>query len=80
MLITGNVLAQNQGGNSQGQQISALQVAVSNLQAAVSNLQATVKALTTSNNDLSNRLQYVSVVGTDVYITGANLNIVNGSG
>ena len=59
MLIAGNVLAQNTGGNTQGQQISALQATVSNLQQTVtaqgtkiSQLQGQVAALTTSNNDL----------------------------
>src|SRR5215813_1987632 len=68
-------------------QVLALQVAVSNLQATVkaqgtqiTNLQTTVKALKTSNNDLSNRLQYVSLDGQDMYITGANLHILSGSG
>jgi hypothetical protein len=119
MLLAGNVLAQNQGGNTQSAQITALQVAVSNLQATVTTQQSTiaqlgsalqglqsetftlqaylatsvkdlqdanttlqgqVATLTTSNATLGSRLQYVSVVGTDMYITGANLNIVNGTG
>jgi hypothetical protein len=66
MLIAGNVLGQNTGGNTQGQQISALQITVSNLQAQVT--------------ELRSRLQYVSRVGTDMYITGANLHIRSGSG
>src|SRR5215467_1060343 len=95
MLITGNVLGQNNALNGLAQQVAALNVTVSNLQASVknqgtqngttvsnllatvTNLMATVTALKTSNNDLSNRLQYVSVAGTDMFITGANLNIRN---
>jgi hypothetical protein len=90
MLITGNVLGQSV---PPPMTIAALQVAVSNLQATVkaqetqiTNLQATVKGQTQNGNlqatvnDLSNRLQYVSVVGQDMFITGANLNIVSGSG
>jgi hypothetical protein len=75
MLITGNVLGQSVDPPPDGlpQQLADLQV-------AVSNLQATVKALKTSNNDLSNRLQYVSLVGKDMYIIGANLHIESGSG
>jgi len=53
MLIAGNVAAQNTGGNTQGQQISALQVSVSNLQTKVAAQQSII-------TNLDSKLQYVS--------------------
>jgi hypothetical protein len=46
----------------------------------VAALQAQVAALQASNDELPTRLQYFSLVGKDLYITGANLHIVSGSG
>src|SRR5262249_13299411 len=86
MLITVNVLGQTVPPPTNGvpQQLAALQVTVSNLQATVmtqnGQLQGQVAALIASNNELSHRLQYVSLTGQDMYITGANLHIVNGNG
>jgi uncharacterized protein YoxC len=59
--------------NTQSSQISSLQTTNSTQSSAISSLQTTV-------SDLSDKLQYVSVSGTEMYITGANLNIRNGLG
>jgi hypothetical protein len=81
MLITGSVVGQgNSPNNSLASQVAALQAAVSALQATVTAQQSTIGALKTSNDELRSRLQYVSLVGQDMYITGANLHIVSGSG
>jgi hypothetical protein len=59
--------------NTQSSQISALQTTNSTQSSQISSLQTTV-------SDLSDKLQYLSVSGTEMYITGANLNIRNGLG
>ncbi len=67
--------------------ISALQAALTNLQATVnslssqvSDLQDRVDTLEAENAELKKKLKYVTVSGTDMYITGANLYIRSGSG
>jgi hypothetical protein len=59
-------------GNVLGQSVPP-PMTVAALQVAVSNLQVTV-------TELRSRLQYVSRVGNDMYITNANLHIESGSG
>src|SRR6266404_6306537 len=63
MLVTGNVLAQQKPPS-----LVALAQQVADLQEQVRKLQQ-------SNDELRSRLQYVSLVGKDMYITGANLHI-----
>ena len=60
--------------------LASLQTTVNSLQDAVSDLQARVDTLETENAELKDKLQYVTVNGTDMYITGANLYIRSGSG
>jgi len=50
------------------------------LQAAIATLQSQVSTLRSDNTALQDKLQYVTVNGTDMYVTGANLHIRNESG
>jgi hypothetical protein len=67
--------------------LAALTARVTTLEATVTSLRATVTSQATQigslqNNvsDLQSKLQFVTVSGTEMYITGANLNIRNGLG
>jgi hypothetical protein len=53
---------------------------IGNMQAMIATLQVQVAALETSNAALVNLLQHFSRTGNDVYVTAANLHIVNGTG
>src|SRR4051812_33450405 len=80
--------------SAQALQISSLQTAVVSLQTSVvalqsdlntkasqiSSLQTAVVSLQTNVVALQSKLQFVTVSGTDMYISGANLNIQSGSG
>ncbi len=48
--------------------------------AAIASLQSTVASQQTTINALMAKLQYVSVSGTDMTISGANLHVVSGAG
>jgi hypothetical protein len=90
----GPARADNVKGPSVAQQIAALQARVTALEGTVSSLQTTVSAqdsqigsLQAAVTDLQNvqfdhqhKLQYVTVEGTDMMITGANLHVRNGLG
>jgi hypothetical protein len=53
---------------------------LASLQAAVATLQSQVSTLQAENAALQDKLQYVTVNGTDMYVTGANLHVRSGSG
>jgi hypothetical protein len=53
---------------------------VSDLQQQVATLQSQVDTLQTTVSDHGDKLRFVTVSGTDMFITGANLNIRDGSG
>jgi uncharacterized coiled-coil protein SlyX len=72
--------------NSQAGQITTLQATVTSQAADIASLQATVSnhtsgigSLQSDVGGLQDKLQFVSVDGTEMYITGANLNIRNGN-
>ena len=89
LLITGNLSAA-----SVPEQITALQSQVSALQTTVANQAVLIADLSTKDaaqaaqittlqgqaSDLATKLQYVSVSGTEMSISGANLHILSGSG
>ena len=89
LLITGNLSAA-----SVPEQITALQSQVSALQTTVANQAVLIADLSTKDaaqaaqittlqgqaSDLATKLQYVSVSGTELSISGANLHILSGSG
>jgi hypothetical protein len=61
-------------------QIATLQAAVNALQQQVSDQANVISSLKATVDDHTTKLQFVTVVGTDMYITGANVNIRDGSG
>jgi prefoldin subunit 5 len=65
---------------AQASQITTLQATVSTQAAQIGSLQSAVSGLQSSEADLQNKLQFVTVEGTEMFITGANLNIRNGGG
>ena len=89
LLITGNLLAA-----SVPEQIAALQSQISALQTTVADQAVLIADLSTRDaaqaaqittlqgqvSDLAPKLQYVSVSGTEMFITGANLHLLSGSG
>jgi FtsZ-binding cell division protein ZapB len=60
--------------------VDTLQTDVATLQGEVSTLTADNAALTARVSALEDKLAYVNVAGTEMYITGANLHILNGAG
>jgi trimeric autotransporter adhesin len=84
-LLPSSTLLAEQGGIPQ--QVAELQQAVATLTSQVHALQSAlnsqgqaISALQAAVLDQSNKLQFVTVSGTEMYITGANLNIRDGSG
>ncbi len=71
--LTAEVVALKATVNVLQQHVTALNIELNNQSAAISALQATV-------GDHTTRLQFVTVSGTEMYITGANVNIRDGSG
>jgi hypothetical protein len=61
-------------------QVSDLQTTVSAQASQITSLQSAVANLQEVQIDLQNKLQFVSISGTNMFITGANLNIRNGVG
>jgi hypothetical protein len=61
-------------------QISALQTTVSSQTSQISGLQDVINSQAERLSVLTNLLASVSLAGNDLYITGANLHIVNGLG
>jgi hypothetical protein len=85
VLLPGNTLLAQE--RSMPQQIAELRQAVAALtnqvhalQSALDSQRQTINELQASVLDHSNKLQFVTVVGTEMYVTGANLNIRDGSG
>ena len=64
---------------AQTTQISSLQTTVGTQASQISSLQSAVSNLQQTQIDLQNKLQFVTVSGTEMFITGANLNIRNGA-
>jgi hypothetical protein len=60
--------------------VSSLQTTVSAQAVQIGSLEAAVATLQTVQSDHQNKLQYVTVAGTDMMITGANLHVRNGVG
>jgi hypothetical protein len=60
--------------------VSGLQTTVSAQAAQIVSLQGAVASVQNVQIDLQNKLQFVTVSGTEMYVTGANLNIRNGLG
>jgi hypothetical protein len=60
-------------------QVSGLQTTVGAQASQITSLESAVANLQEVQIDLQNRLQFVSVSGTEMFITGANLNIRNGA-
>jgi uncharacterized coiled-coil protein SlyX len=60
--------------------VSSLETTVSAQASQIGSLQAAVASLQTVQSDHQNKLQYVTVAGTDMIITGANLHVRNGLG
>ncbi len=61
-------------------QVTTLNNTVNTLQTQVTTLNNTVNTLQTQVTTLQSTLQYVTLTGKDIYITGANLHILSGSG
>ena len=61
-------------------QVSGLQTTVGSQADQITSLQSAVANLQTVQLDLQSKLQFVSVTGTEMFITGANLSIRNGVG
>src|SRR5262245_52488933 len=61
-------------------QVSGLQTTVSAQADQITSLQSAVANLQDVQVDLQNKLQFVSVSGTEMFITGANLSIRSGAG
>ena len=66
--------------STQTGQITALEATVNTQAGQITALQTTVGNLQSVQADLQSKLQFVSVSGNEMYITGANLNIRNGVG
>ena len=60
--------------------VAALTTQVHALQSALNSQGQSIDGLRASVADHSNKLQFVTVVGTEMYMTGANLNVRDGSG
>jgi len=60
--------------------LAVLQTTVAAQATQIASLQSAVANLQTVQIDLQNKLQFVSVTGTEMFITGANLSIRNGVG
>jgi hypothetical protein len=61
-------------------EVIVLRQQVSNLNGEVSNQANAISSLQTTVADHAARLQFVTVAGTEMFITGANVNIRDGSG
>jgi hypothetical protein len=61
-------------------QVAALKAAVNDLQQQVNNQSEAISSLQATVGDHTTRLQFVTVAGTEMFITGANVNIRDGSG
>jgi len=66
--------------STQAAQITSLQTAVSAQAGQMTSFQGDVATLQQSQTALQDKLQFVTVAGTEMYITGANLNVRNGLG
>jgi hypothetical protein len=84
LLPANNLLAGERGVHQEiaelRQAVAALTKQVHALQSALDSQRQTINNLQASVLDHSNKLQFVTVVGTEMYVTGANLNIRDGSG
>lgn len=60
--------------------VATLETTVSTQSSQIASLQTAVSTLQTGQATLQAKLQFVTVSGTEMYITGANLNVRSGSG
>ena len=60
--------------------VATLQNTVTALQTTIETLNSDIESLQTENTVLKDKLKHVAVVGTEMYIEGANLHVRSGSG